>query len=380
MVIDHLEPGGAQRQFSLLATSLRRIGYDVTVIVFRPDFFFGEALQAVDIPIVFLKSRNRFHLWFLMRREIHRWSADVVIGFLPWSNLMVELAGLPMRTFGLIVSERGMDVTLGIKRRIAYHWHRTADVVVSNSHTQEAIVAGVLSRWKVRSQVIVNGVDVRYFRPLKGGERRERCNLRLFVLARFSPEKNVIRFIEAVSEVCVRHPQVGLEVDWYGKASVEAAEGDAAWVLAHRGKLSTYYRDVVNTIARHDLQKRFRIRAPSRDVRELYQQADVVCMPSLQEGCSNVIAEAMACGIPVLASRVGDNVRLVQEGRNGLLFDPLAVDDMVSAIVRFAEMSTSERARFGQEGRKMAEDMLSVDVFTQRYTKLITEVSRKRRS
>ena len=379
MVIDHLESGGAQRQFSLLATSLGRIGYDVKVIIFRPDYFFGEALQDAGIPIVFLKSRNRFHLWRLMRREIQSWSADVVIGFLPWSNLMVELAGLPRRTFALIVSERSLDVTLDIKRRIAYHGHRVADVVVSNSHAQGEIVARVLKRWRVRSQVIVNAVDVRYFKPTDRQRHGGRNGLNMLVVARFAPHKNVIRFIEAVSLVRERHPQIGLEVDWYGKAPTDATNGDVAWASAHRVKLAAYYQDVVNEITRHKLQDRFRISGPRKDVRDLYQKADVVCMPSLHEGCSNVIAEAMACGTPVLASRVGDNARLVQEGRNGLLFDPLEVDDMAGAIVRFAKLTISEKMRFGREGRRMAEEMLSVEVFARRYTNLIDDVGRRRR-
>ena len=379
MVIDHLEPGGAQRQFTLLATSLRRIGYEVKVIVFRPDFFFEDTLRRADVPVAFLRPRNRIHLWLLVRREIRRESADVVIGFLPWANLMVELAGLPTRTFALVVSERSLDVTMGIKRRIAYHCHRLADAVVSNSHTQGQIVGRVLRRWRVRGKVIVNGIDTRHFRPMDG-ERTGDSNLRLLVLARFSPEKNVIRFIEAVSVVCRRYPQIGLEVDWYGKAPTDVADGEVAWIAAHSGTLTAYYHAVVDSIARHGLQRCFRINAPRKDVRQLYQQSDVVCMPSLYEGCSNVIAEAMACGIPVLASRVGDNVRLVQEGRNGLLFDPLSVEDMAKTIVRFVELAGSERKRLGREGRRMAEEMLSMEAFTDRYVKLIAEVDGRRRA
>lgn len=380
MVIDHLEPGGAQRQFSLLATSLQRGGYDVKVIVFRSDFFFCEALRQVGAPVIYLKSRNRFHLLRLMRQEIGRSGANVVIGFLPWSNLMVELAGLPRRKFALVVSERSLDLAMGIRRRVAYHCHRLADVVVSNSHTQGEIVARNLRRWKVRSQVIVNGIDTRHFTPAPEGRYHGHVGLRLLVVARFSPEKNAIRFIHAVSEVCAHYPDIGLEVDWYGKAAIGGPEEDVAWSRAHRNRLAIYYQSVVENTERYQLQGCFRLHAPTRNVRRLYQQSDVVCMPSLHEGCSNVIAEAMACGKPVLASRVGDNVRLVQEGRNGLLFDPLAVDDMASTIVRFAELTASERRRLGREGRKMAEEMLSVEVFTQQYTKLIAEVSRQRRA
>lgn len=377
MVIDHLEPGGAQRQFCLLATSLHRRGFNVTVMVFRPDPFFEDALQDADIPIVYLRSRNRLHLWFLVRQELRRERADVVISFLSWSNLMVELAGLPTRDCAVIASERDLDVTIGVKRRIAYHCHRLADVVVSNSYTQGKIVARLLGRWKVRTTVIVNGVDIRHFKPAES-PRRGGGSLRLLVVARFAPQKNALRFIEAVNVVCARHPEIGLEVDWYGKAPADGPKDDTAWAMAHRDKLAAYYRSVVETIERHRLQGRFRVNAPRKDVRELYLQADVVCMPSLHEGCSNVIAEAMACGIPVLASRVGDNVRLVEDGRNGLLFDPMSVDDMVRAMVDFAELPASARRTLGREGRKMAEELLSVETFTDRYVELIGEVCRER--
>ena len=79
-----------------------------------------------------------------------------------------------------------------------------------------------------------------------------------------------------------------------------------------------------------------------------------------------------------MASRVGDNVRLVEDGRNGLLFDPMSVDDMVRAMVGFAELPASARRRLGREGRKMAEELLSVETFTDRYVKLIGEVGRER--
>lgn len=380
MVLDELGPGGSQRQLSILATSLHRLGYEVKVIVFRPGVFFLDALREVNVPVVFLKPRNRLHLWFLMRHEIRRGAFDVVIGFLPWANLMVELAGLPTRTFALIVSERSLDVAIGVKRRIAYHCHRLADVVVSNSYTQGEVVERILGRRNVQTKVIVNGTDIRHFRPIDSERRSVSDNIRLLVVARLSPEKNVVRFIEAVSVVCMRHPQIGLVVDWYGVTPTDGDGREAAWAAARRGKLSAYYREVVNTIARHEIQKRFRVNGPRKDVRELYQQADVVCMPSLHEGCSNVIAEAMACGKPVLASRVGDNARLVREDRNGFLFDPTSVDDMASAIVRFAETTKADRIRLGREGRKMAMEMLSVEVLTARYAKLIDEVSQRRRA
>ena len=375
MVIDHLEPGGAQRQFCLLATSLRRLGFAVRVVVFRHDDFFADSLQeAGPISVMYLESRSRLHLIYLVRNAIRSDKPDVVISFLSWPNLVVELAALPRREFSVIVSERNLDVSpSGPKRYLRYCFHRFADIVVSNSYAQRERIGQVAPHLKDRTMVIVNGIDTLHFKPtyrMKPANGR----IRVLVLARFVPQKNALRFVEAVHEFRAQHADVDLLVDWYGKKPVV----DVKW--GHRAGLQamTYYRGVEDTIARHMMQDAFCLHTPHKDVRKLYAQADVVCLPSLHEGCSNVIGEAMACGVPVLASRVSDNLRLVEEGRNGFLFDPLSVEDIADTIRRFAARSDEERRRMGLEGRRMAESMLSTAVFTDRFVKLIATVTARR--
>ena len=387
MVIDNLEPGGAQRQLCLLATSLRRRGYTVTVFIFRPDFFLDDILRKWEIPIVYIKSRNRLHLIFLMRREICRSRPDVVIGFCHLPNLVVELSGLPRRRFAMIVSERSLDVSNGteslirykIKRIIRYYFHRFADFIVCNSHTQGAIVERVMGS-KTSTKVIVNGVDTGQFRPSYKPDNDRVGKLRLLVAARISPEKNVLRLICAVHLVTERHPEIGVNVDWYGHVPVFNNQNGATWEKGGNDQLAAYFRHAEECIERHSLRDVFRIHRPQKDARELYVRSDVMCLPSLYEGCSNVIAEAMACGLPVLASRVGDNTRLVEDGRNGFLFNPLSVEDIAGAIVRFSKLPIAERQAQGREGRKMAEELLSVDTLADRYVNLIGEVMGKRTS
>ena len=340
MVIDHLEAGGAQRQFCLLATSLRSLGFVIKVIVFRPDDFFGESLQkAGPISVVSLVPRNRMHLIYQVRSEIRRELPHVVIAFLSWPNMLVELAGFPRRKFAVVVSERNLDMSpAGPRRSLRYFLHRFADVIVSNSYAQKERVDQLAPYLSSRTLVIVNGVDTLYFRPSDRVET-DPAKVRVLVLARFAPQKNVLRFVEAVHLFRVEHPDVELDVDWYGKRTAIDRKG------ARRAdrEAAAYYGSVEYAINEHMMQDSFGVHDPRKDVRRLYAGADAVCLPSLHEGCSNVIGEAMACGVPVLASRVSDNVRLVEEGRNGFLFDPLSVDDMSDTMYRFATMGSIER-------------------------------------
>lgn len=380
MVVASLEPGGTQRQLCLLAGSLRNMGYSIKVLVFHPNPHFGDALQKLHIPVVYLKFHNRLHLAFLMRRTIRMGAPNVVIGFNHWANLLVELSGLPIRPFSVIVSERSLDVpnrlmgrgiSYRIKRRISYYLHRFADVVVSNSHSQGEIVDRVMRRSRTRRVVIVNGVDTQHFQPSSEIVNGYVGRLKLLVVARISPEKNVLRFIDAVKVVRASRPDIGLEVNWYGDRptfSAQDKQRKSAQVLL------AYYRRVTSTVDRYRLGDSFHIRPAQKNVRELYLQADAMCLPSLVEGCSNVIAEAMACGKPVLASRVGDNTRLVKENCNGYLFDPLSVEGIAQTIIRFSELPVSRRTALGKEGRRLAKSLLSAETLAGRYGALVSKL------
>ena len=97
------------------------------------------------------------------------------------------------------------------------------------------------------------------------------------------------------------------------------------------------------------------------------------------EGTPNVIGEAMACGVPVLASRVSDIPLLVEDGRTGLLFDPGSARDIADAMVRFADLPAEARARMGLEGRRRAEAMLSPETMIGSFIRLMTRLIRDRR-
>ena len=380
MVIDNLEPGGAQRQFCLLATSLRRLGFPVTAIVFRADPFFEQNLtHPWSIPVIRLLARNRIHLYSLLRGTIRRENPSVVVSFLSWPNFLVELSGLPRRPFGIIVSERNLDTSgRGLRRFLRYYFHRFADAVVCNSFAQKNLMAQIASHLDESTLVIVNGVDTSQFRLPDPTPTRCLRRLRILVLARFVPQKNVLRFIDALHIVRVRRPQLEFSVDWYGRRPSTEDSRDVPWGERSRRRAVAYYRSVEDAIAKRSLGDCMRLHDPCDDVLKLYASTDVVCLPSIYEGCSNVICEAMSCGVPVLASRVSDNVRLVKEGENGFLFDPLSPEDIAETIMRFSRLSIQERRSQGHQGRRMAEATLSYERLLSRYVELIHSVGKDR--
>jgi glycosyltransferase involved in cell wall biosynthesis len=93
---------------------------------------------------------------------------------------------------------------------------------------------------------------------------------------------------------------------------------------------------------------------------------DIFVLPSLAEGISNTILEAMASGLPVIATRVGGNVELVEEGRTGFLVpaaDPVAMANAIRAYLDDRTLLATQ----GQAARKKAETEFSLDAMIDRY-------------
>jgi sugar transferase (PEP-CTERM/EpsH1 system associated) len=102
------------------------------------------------------------------------------------------------------------------------------------------------------------------------------------------------------------------------------------------------------------------------DVPNMLHAIDLFVLPSLAEGISNTILEAMASGLPVVATRVGGNVELVEEGRTGFLVpaaDPTAMANAIRAYLDDRTLLTTQ----GQAARKKAVTEFSLDAMINRY-------------
>lgn len=110
-----------------------------------------------------------------------------------------------------------------------------------------------------------------------------------------------------------------------------------------------------------------------RDVPALMQRFDVFALPSLAEGISNTILEAMASGLPVVATAVGGNPELVEAGATGELVSSGDERGMAQALFRYAQ--DGERlARHGERGRRLAESRYSLDAMALAYADLYEQL------
>lgn len=168
--------------------------------------------------------------------------------------------------------------------------------------------------------------------------------------------------------VWAKAPEVMLEVF----SRVHAARPDSHFLMAGRGM--TDAEEMGDLVRERGLGSHVHLLGARRDVAALMASADVFLLPSRVEGFPNAVMEAMAFGLPVVASNVGGIPDLVRHGEDGFLHDAPDVDGMVQSVLTLMA-DANLRARFGEAGRQRIEDEFSLqklgDRALRRYAELL---------
>ncbi len=350
-LIESLGPGGAERQLSGLAVMLKQQGYEVEVCYYINNEFYLPYLEANSVHSVFFaeaaKPRKRF---FALRKHVKAYNPDTVISYSVSPSVIMCLLKFLGKKLNLIVSERSNTQKITRIVKLRFFLYRWADYVVPNSFSQGSFIKKQFPKLVNKIKVITNYVDTDVFSPLF--KREEHDETRMLCVGRLWPEKNIPRLIKAIKIVV--SDGFNLKVDWFGQDLKDASSSECYRVLQQE-----------------HMERNFVFHAPVSIIHEEYQKADVFCLPSLYEGFPNVLCEAMSCGKAVLCSRVYDNPNIVQEGKNGFLFDPLSVDDMAATIERYLQLTDEKKTEMGIMSREIAVKLFSRDSFIQKYVALL---------
>jgi sugar transferase (PEP-CTERM/EpsH1 system associated) len=113
------------------------------------------------------------------------------------------------------------------------------------------------------------------------------------------------------------------------------------------------------------------------DVPQLLRGLDCFVLPSLAEGVSNTVLEAMACGLPVIATQVGANSELIEDGITGHLVPAGDSEALAGEMIAYFDDPAMTR-RHGRAGRRRVEQSFSLELMVEHYDRLYTELVRSR--
>jgi len=360
LLTDEMEVGGTQRQIVHIARHLDRERFEPSVLFFRnPSFFVGE-LEQDGVRVIQVEKRGRLDLGFVWRlvQTLRRERYDVMQCFAFSGELWGAVARrlLPRaRRPALISSVRGVYEWYS-----RWHWYikrwvsGQSERIIANSRMGAEYACARMGLPSGAIRVSYNGVQSVQGAPGLRTELGvpEEGVLVLFV-GRLVVHKDVPTLLKAAALLRTRVP--GLRVALAGDGPLRDSLAREVQALG--------LGDVVHLLGQRD------------DVPDLIESADVIVLPSLREGLSNVILEGMMGGKPVVASRAGGNIELIEHDRSGLLFDIGDAQALAVALERLAR-DTALRVRLGNGARQRALTEFSIPSMVQAYEKHYGEAAR----
>jgi glycosyltransferase involved in cell wall biosynthesis len=175
-----------------------------------------------------------------------------------------------------------------------------------------------------------------------------------------------------VLTVCRIHPQKGLEYLIEASSTVVEKFPNVKFVIRAYSSETRYKKHLLNLISAYNLQKNFKIVEEFSTYEEIpmyMAAADAFVLPSISEGLAVVNLEAMACGLPVIATRVGGTSDVITDNYNGLLVEPKDVQGLAKAIIRV--LSDEEMRQRLSRGALVTAQRIKENEFQCLLTKLI---------
>lgn len=345
LVISNLEFGGAQRQVIELANQMAADGNVVDVCSLSTYVPLASSLHRSEQRLHVINKRFMFDAGVVPRLAalLRKGRYDVVHSFLFDAEIAVRLAGRLAGTPLVVGSERNTDYRLKKRQLIAYRLSRgCVDLVIANSSAGAAFNSRTLDQDPSMYRVVYNGVDTTTFAPADGRPVRRELGLDehapvVGMFASFKTQKNHPLLFAAARHVLERVP-----------AARFLLVGDELYAGMHGS--DEYKRRVDALVDELGIRASCMFLGNRSDVARLYPACDVTVLPSLFEGTPNVALESMACGVPVVATDVSDNAKVIPDGRVGFIVplgDEKALADRLCRLledpVRRAAMGTAAR-------------------------------------
>lgn len=326
--IDTTGPGGAETVFVNLVKGLDRQEFEPIVAITGPGWVCDE-LEKNGLTPLFINSKGSFNIKYLLELIgiIRTHDIDIVQSHLLGSNLYCSLAGMICRV--PVISTFHGFVDINEKERFS----AIKSMLINLGSARLVFVSDRLKEFYVeekgysvgKSVTIYNGIDTALFKPHRDDSIREKLglgpeNILVGSVGNIRASKGYEFLLEAAKLVVDRYPQFHFVV---------AGEGS--------GKLFDNLQDLKKKLG---LENHFSFLGFEPDVPKLLNNYDIFVLPSVSEGFSISTIEAMACGVPVIATRSGGPEEIISQYRNGILVDACCQHSLSNGIIELHNNSS----------------------------------------
>lgn len=346
--VKNLTSGGAEKQAVLLAKALAG-DYEMHYVIFN-----GRKVHEKYLDL--LHEDKRIHIVSFMGGHTSRFSQFVsyikannislIFSYLTAANLYACMAGM-ITGAKVVTGIRNAELPLGrrIADRILTNFFATKTVVNCFSGNTKFISQGFKSEKLV---VIPNCFE--NISPYNE-KHKEDDNIHIITVGRFVAQKDYPTAIRAISKAYKQCTNLWFDIVGYGEQEME----------------------IRNLVKENEIENCTTIHINPDNIPDLLQRASIYLSTSLFEGTSNSIMEGMNANLPIVATDVGDNFKLVRDRVNGYIETMGDVDAIAKAIVTLYHDSDL-RNRMAKAGKQNLIENYSVEIFRKRYMELIRDV------
>lgn len=362
-VVFRFDVGGLENGIVNLLNRLPSEAYRHAIISLTAITDFRKRIARDDVQFIALEKPPGHTFWLYPR--LYRLFRELQPAIVHSRNLAALEVVIPAWLSGVRVrihGEHGRDVGDFDGSSRKYQWVRrcyrpfVTKYIALSRDLEDYLVSSVgVSSSKVEQ--IYNGVDIMRFHPAATRQAPAGCPFvdpglwLIGSVGRMQIVKNQTDLARAFVRALQAHPELAnrLRLVMVGDGPLRA---DAQALLAQAGVAEYAW-----------------LPGARDDVPEIMRGLDCFVLPSLAEGVSNTILEAMASGLPVVATDVGGNRELIDNGRTGEVVQAGDIETMAEKIATYAEDPQRARAA-GLAGRALVERQFSLETMSQRYLAL----------
>ena len=340
LVITDLDYGGAEKQVCEMAVRLHGRGWEVLLVSLLPPRALTDELEQRGVRWASLGMRRGApdpRGLVRLVRLFRDFGPDVVHSHMIHANFLARAARLLGYRGPLVCTAHNVDEGPTLFRRLTYRWTDRLCSITTNV-SQAAVDSFVALRLAPPDRILCtpNGIDTSVFaRDCEAGlqlrgELGAKSGFVWICVALFRPQKNHANLLRAFADVVPTCPETTLLLVGDGelRQSSEAFAADLG------------------------ISESVRFVGLQRDVPRWLNAADGYVMASDFEGLPLVLLEAQAAGLPVVATDVGGNPELVQEGVTGFLVPPQDSAALAGAMLRMQQLPPEAREAMGRAGRE----------------------------
>jgi glycosyltransferase involved in cell wall biosynthesis len=357
--------GGADRQILYLARALLANGFEVRLVSMTPLLEMGRQAVGEGLPITSLEMERGQADWASFQRFVtilRDWKPHVLTTFMYHANLLGRLAGrwagVPLIVTSIRSEQNGSAARDWLMRLT--NWMDDSCTTNSNEVAESLRSRHLLPR-AGKSSVIANGVDTVALSGTAADRERVRSELGLspatflwLAVGRLWEQKDYPTMLQAFQPLASAPSRLAI-----------AGRGPLLGNLTSQAEQLGIGGSVTFLGVRHDIPA-------------LLSAADGFVLSSAWEGMPNVVMEALAAAVPVVATRVGGVPELIEPGRSGFVVPPRDPRALSEAMQRLMNLPREQRTQMGQHGRQHIAASYGMSSMAQRWIGLFENLLRRK--